>query len=79
LKRQLLKFPDAKIKEILAEATEAIRKQGRGEEEAEDGPMPSNWNVRPRLPVEIARARKSARCEDWKNRNMAKGLCESLH
>src|SRR5215472_3545999 len=54
LKRELLKSPDARIKEILAGAKEEIRNQGHSEDEA--GPMPSPWLVRPRLPAEVAQA-----------------------
>ena len=46
LKRQLLQSPDRKLEEILAQAKEEVRNQGRSQEE--DGPLPSPWLVRQR-------------------------------
>ena len=58
-------------------AKRLIREGQRGEGELRDAPMPSPWIVRPRLLPEVARARKSARSQNWSNENLAKGLCQS--
>ena len=61
LKRRLLQSPDTTLEQIMEQAKEKIRNQGRSEEEAEDdGLMPSPWGlVRPVMPPE---ERKAARC-----------------
>lgn len=74
LKRRVLQSPDAAIEEILAQAKEEIRNQGRSEEEAENyGKMPMPNIFRPSLPPGAAHLAASIR---YAERNLAEGKCE---
>jgi hypothetical protein len=78
LKRQLLESPNAKLEEILARAQEAVRNQGRSQEEAKDGAMPSPWLVRQRkyLTDEERRAARTAIERQSREKHLAAGKCE---
>jgi hypothetical protein len=79
LKRQLLESPNAKLEEILARAQEAVRNQGRSQEETkEDGAMPSPWLVRQRkyLTDEERRAARTATERQSREKALAAGKCE---
>ena len=71
--------PNAKLEEILARAQEAVRNQGRSQEETkEDGAMPSPWLVRQRkyLTDEERRAARTATERQSREKALAAGKCE---
>jgi len=78
LTRQLLQSPNAKLEEILAQAREAVRNQGRSQEE-KDGAMPSPWGLvrqKKYLTDEERRAGRTVIERQSREKHIAEGKCE---
>ena len=77
LKRRLLQSPDTTLEQIMEQAKEKIRNQGRSEEAEDDGLMPSPWGlVRPVMPPEERKAARAASKKRYTENNLAEGKCE---